>query len=189
MTNIDSLKIYSTNELNQLGYHSNLLTELTRQNQLTRVQRGFYIVNDGLDELAMIVQLFPEGILCLSSALYFYDYLDHVPMRHTIAVTKNNNRYKYRHSDLNLKAYFRDDKYINVGVDLNGYKGHLIKVYDRERTICDCIRRRKLISTKEYKQAIQSYIADPNKNMSRLREYGELFRISEKLEFLFEVWI
>lgn len=188
MNEIESSRIYSSSELNQLGYSSNALTDLTRHNELTRLQRGFYVVGQHDDMLSMIIQLFPEVILCLNSALYFYGYLSERPAVFALAVHKNHNRYRYQHSNLPIRAYFRDDKYIDLGASLKMYHGQLIMVYDKERTICDCLRRKSLLSKKEYQRAIQSYLKDPEKDIERLKNYSKILKIDKKINFLIDVW-
>ncbi|MDD2592365.1 MAG: hypothetical protein PHP11_05940 [Erysipelotrichaceae bacterium] len=189
MTIFEPNKVYSANQLNKLGFTSNHLTMLISQNELIRLQRGYYVVNIDIDQFLAIIQLYPEAIVCLHSALYHYDYLDALPNIHTIAVSKANNRYKYKHNQIRLKAYFRDDKYINLGVKTSNYKGVDFQIYDKERTIIDCIRRKKLLSANTYKQAIQKYINDPDKNIDRLRNYAKILRIKDKVDILIEPWI
>jgi len=188
MNEIENSRIYSSSELNQLGYTSNALTDLTRQHEITRLQRGFYTVGQHTDVLSMIIQLFPEVILCLNSALYYYGYLKEKPAIYSLAVHKKHNRYRYQHSDLPIKAYFRDDKYIDLGSSLKMYHGQLVMVYDKERTICDCLRRKSLLSKNEYQYAIQSYLKDPEKDIERLKRYGKILKIDKKINFLIDVW-
>lgn len=184
MTELDVSRIYSYSELNSLGYSSNALTDLIRSNKMTRVQRGFYALKKDTDDLFNVIQLFPEGIICLESALYYYGYLKEIPNVQTIAVHKSHNRYKYSHSNLALKAYFRDDKYIDLGVIEGTYQGLNCLVYDKERTLCDCIRRSSLLTEEVYKKAIKEYINDSDKDLERLRKYAKELRITDKIEFL-----
>ena len=185
MTELELSHVYSYAELNSLGYSSNTLTNLTRMNKLTRIQRGFYALKNE-DILYSTIQLFPEGIICLESALYYYGYIKNKPEILTIAVDKSHNRNKYKHHGLAIKAYFRDDKYIKLGCISLNYLGLNFFIYDKERTICDCIRRKELISERSYKTAIKSYINDKDKDLNRLRKYAKELRIEKKVEFLIE---
>lgn len=188
MTELEYSRIYSANELNHLGFSSNALTDLIRNKKLTRIKRGFYALGSD-DPLLSVVQLFPEGILCLESALYYHGYLSKMPDVLSIAVGKNNNRHKYAHSTLPLKAYFRDDKYIRLGVMRGEYRESLCYVYNKERTICDCIRRRSLISDECYRRAMQMYAADPDKDLERLLLYAKVLHIEKKVRLLVDSFL
>ncbi|MEA5026299.1 hypothetical protein SDC9_121737 [bioreactor metagenome] len=189
MIEIENFRLYSANELNRLGYSSNSLTDLTRQKAITRLQRGFYIIDDEFDELELIIQLFPESILCLNSALYYYGYLQTKPREYAVAVDKSHNRNKYRHNSLPLKAYFRDDKYIRLGLHQSSYRGRTINIYDRERTICDCIRRKNLLDHQTYQAAIKGYVGDTAKDINRLLTYASILKIQKKVELIMEAWL
>ena len=188
MTELDISKVYSSTELNSMGLSSNALTNLIREQKMTRIQRGFYALKE-MDALSLTIQLFPEGILCLETALYYHGYLNEMPATINIAVAKNNNRNKYRHNSLPLKAYFRDDKYINLGVIRGEYNDNICLVYNRERTICDCIRRRDLISAEAYRTALRKYAEDPEKDLELLMKYARELRIEKKLALLVDSFL
>ncbi len=188
MTELEFSRVYTSTELNLLGFSSNALTDLIRNKKITRVQRGFYALRRE-DDLLTIIQMFPEGILCLESAMYYHGYLSEIPEIWPIAVGKNNNRNKYSHSTLPLKAYFRDDKYIRLGVMRGEYKDNLCYVYNKERLICDCIRRKDLLSEATYRCAMQKYAADPDKDLERLMEYARELRIEKKVKLLVDSFL
>ena len=188
MTELEFSRVYTANELNQLGFSSNTLTNLIRNNQITRLQRGFYTLKRE-DTLSSVIQMFPEGILCMESALYYHGYLSEEPSVHKIAVGKNNNRNKYKHNTLPLQAYFRDDKYINVGVIRGEYNDNLCNVYNKERTICDCIRRKVLIDDETYRLALSKYAQDPEKDLEKLMEYAKILHIEQKVKLLVDSFL
>lgn len=189
MTIIQNKGIYSTNYLNNLGYTSNHLTKLIRSKKITRIKHGYYTLDPNIEQFSQIIALYPEAIICLRSALYWYGYIKEKPEIDTIAVSKAHNRYKYQKANLNLKAYFRDDKYINLGIKKMYHENLPFYIYDKERTICDCLRRKDLLDPEEYKQAIKAYLDDPSKNIERLSNYASILRIKKKIDFLLEVWL
>ncbi|MDI6638551.1 MAG: hypothetical protein QME82_06555 [Bacillota bacterium] len=62
-------------------------------------------------------------------------------------------------------------------------------MYDRERTICDVIRHAAKLDVETVNKAIQAYVRDGRKNITRLMEYARRFRIQRKVHDLVGVWL
>ena len=65
--------------------------------------------------------------------------------------------------------------------------GSTVRAYDRERTICDLIRRRTNTDPAVFRQAIQSYARSKNKNLVRLSEYSKAMNIESRVREVMEV--
>ena len=72
-------------------------------------------------------------------------------------------------------------------VEVISPQGAKIRVYDRERTICDLIRDRKKVDMQLYSNALNVYFKSREKNIRKLMKYGKAFRITEELEKYMEV--
>ena len=64
--------------------------------------------------------------------------------------------------------------------------GSSIRLYDKERRICDLIRDRKHTDMQIYSQAIKEYF-NHQPNMRKLLKYGRQFGIEEKIRTYSEV--
>lgn len=65
-------------------------------------------------------------------------------------------------------------------------QGAEIKLYDKERCLCDLIRNKEQIDMQLYTQAIKDYFkAKPNNR--KLLKYGKLFGIEDKIRTYIEV--
>lgn len=62
-----------------------------------------------------------------------------------------------------------------------------ITVYDRERCICDIIRRRKQTDPQIFIQAVRGYFASKDRDNIRLLEYARIFNIEEKVQEYMEI--
>ncbi len=185
MTELENSRIYTSTELNSLGYYSNLLTKMIREKTLIRLQRGFYLY-EKTDELSCAIQMYPEAILCLETALFVYGWIDTLPNTISLAVHKRENRAKYSHSSLSVRAYFRDDKYIDLGVVEKEYRGLKCLIYDRERTLIDCLRKKKDLDPEVFRKAVKGYAEDEKKDLKKLREYARILRVEEKMGLLID---
>ena len=67
--------------------------------------------------------------------------------------------------------------------------GHEIRIYDKDRVICDCLRYRKKMDKEIFNKAIQNYIADPEKSIPKLLEYAGPLRVKNIAKDLIGVWL
>lgn len=72
-------------------------------------------------------------------------------------------------------------------------KGQLIlsdvRIYDRDRTICDVLRNMNKMDREIFNKAIQGYVKDPKKNVPNLMEYAKVLRVQKKVKELIGVWL
>lgn len=64
-----------------------------------------------------------------------------------------------------------------------------IRIYDRDRTICDILRNMNRMDKEVFNKAIQSYVKDPQKNIPNLMEYAKVLRVQKKVKDLIGVWL
>ena len=67
--------------------------------------------------------------------------------------------------------------------------GHDIRIYDKDRVICDCLRYRNKMYKEIFNKAIQNYINDPGKSIPKLLEYAEPLRVKKIAKELIGVWL
>ena len=65
--------------------------------------------------------------------------------------------------------------------------GHLVPVYDKERTLCDILRNRKNVDKQILQDALKSYSKRQDKDLRRLMSYAETFRVKSILKPYLEV--
>ena len=59
--------------------------------------------------------------------------------------------------------------------------GNLVKVYDKERCICDLIKDRKKYEIQLYQTVIKEYMSSKEKNLSRLIEYAVKLGVRDEM--------
>ena len=67
--------------------------------------------------------------------------------------------------------------------------GNPVRIYDKERTICDCMRYMGKMNREIFNKAIQGYIMDSEKNIPRLLEYAKKLRVMQKVKMIIGVWM
>ena len=158
---------------------------------ILRVKRGYYQLAhmDEPNEAALIAKLFPEAILCMDTALFHYGYSDRTPLEWTMAVSRNISKSRFNLTYPFVKPYYVDGKYLNVGISEENIDNVKIKIYDRERTICDCLKHKNKMDGEMFGKAIQAYLNDPQKNIKNLAAYAKQLRVYQKAQDLIGVWL
>ena len=179
-----------TGELRKLGFHSRKIAGLVDKGVLAKIKTGVYEMGSEVvpDEI-MLMKLFPTAVIYLESALLHYGYTDRIPTTWQIAVDKNIAKSQFRISYPPVTPFYLGGRYIDIGKTEYEMKGTLIRIYDKERTVCDTLRYANKLDREVFNTAIQRYVNDKEKNISRLMEYAKILRVTKKVKSYFGVWL
>ena len=158
---------------------------------ILRVKRGYYQLAhmDEPNEGALIAKLFPEAILCMDTALFHYGYSDRTPLEWNMSVGRNISKSRFNLDYPFVKPYYVDEKYLNIGASEENIGNVKMKIYDRERAICDCLKHKNKMDSEMFGKAIQAYLNDPQKNIKNLAVYAKQLRVYQKAQDLIGVWL
>lgn len=182
--------ILKTAELNALGLSSRQIKRLLDRGEISKIKQGYYELADEVNpEEIIIARLFPEAVIFLESALLHYNYTDRIPKAWQIAVDRNSEKSKYKIDYPLIEPYYQDPKYLNIGVLTFEVQGFSIRIFDRDRTMCDVMRYEKKLEKEVFSNAVMRYIKDPKKNIRQLFEYAEVFNITKKIQSQIGKWL
>ena len=158
---------------------------------IEKVRTGYYqwIDPDNLSEVVTITRLFPDGILCMDTALRHYGYSDRTPVQWHIAVSKYSNRTRFKIDYPFVKPYYVAPEILEIGLCEQEIDGNKVKMYDKERVICDCLRYRNKMDKEVFNKAIQGYVSDTGKSIPKLMEYSVPLRCQKLVKDLIGVWL
>ena len=125
----------------------------------------------------------------MDTALRHYGYSDRTPGEWHIAVDRNSNRSRFHIDYPFVRPYYTDTDLLNIGVCEQTIDGVTVKMYDKERVICDCLRNRHKMDKELFNKAIQGYVADTSKSIPRLMEYAGPLRCTAAVKDLIGVWL
>ncbi len=164
---------------------------LLKEGIIEKVRTGYYqwVDNDNLSEAATVIRLFPDGVLCMDTALRHYGYSDRTPAEWHVAVNKYSNRTRFHIDYPFVKPYFVAPELLELGLCEQNIDGNTVKMYDKERVICDCLRYRNKMDKELFNKAIQNYINDTTKSISKLMEYASKLRCTAPAKNLIGVWL
>lgn len=64
-----------------------------------------------------------------------------------------------------------------------------VRIYDRDRTICDVLKNMSKMDKEIFNKAVQGYVHDPKKNIPNLMVYAKKLRVQKKVKELIGVWL
>ena len=167
------------------------IQQLIHEGYIEKVRYGYYqwVDPDDFSEVAMINRLFPDAILCMDTALRYYGYSDRIPGSWHLAVSKDSGKSRFKIDYPFVKPYYMEPSVLELGLTTGEMDGHGIRIYDKDRVICDCLRYRNKMDKEIFNKAIQSYINDPGKSIPKLLEYAEPLRGRKIAKDLIGVWL
>lgn len=159
---------------------------------IERLKQGVYRqisqANEPLSELVEVSKLVPKGVICLLSALSYYELTTYNPWEYQIAIHRGGK--KPRLPDYPpIKIIYLADTQFKVGVEDVYVDGSIVKIYNREKTICDIVRYREKIGIDLMKEGLRNYLQSPYKNITKLVSYADQLRIRTVLQKYLEVLI
>ncbi|MEY8304857.1 type IV toxin-antitoxin system AbiEi family antitoxin domain-containing protein [Anaerosalibacter bizertensis] len=182
--------VLKTSELNALGLSSRQIKKLVDSGDITRIKRGYYELSDNIyPEEAVIARLFPDAVIFLESALMHYGYTDRIPLAWQIAVDRDSEKSQYKIDYPLIEVFYIEPKLLEIGLDVIQVEEVEIKIFNRDRTICDVLRYENKLEREVFTNAIKRYIKDPKKNVRNLFEYAEKFNIKNKVQTYIGVWL
>ncbi len=166
----------------RLGVPEHIVYEMSEKGELIKEARGLYRLADrdllGNSDFIQVSLLVPKGIICLISALYFYEITTQIP--HSVYIALPQNVGKPRLAYPPLEVFWVTNSLHSVGVDVHVLDGVKIKIYDLEKTIADCFKFRKRIGEEVALEALKDYVSRPKLDIHKLLEYAKINRV-EKL--------
>ena len=167
------------------------LQKLIQQGCVEKVRYGYYqwVDYDDFSEVGTVVRLFPDAILCMDTALRYYGYSDRTPAEWHLAVSKDSGKSRFKIDYPFVKPYYIEPSLLEIGLTTGEVDGHKVRIYGKDRLMCDCLRYRNKMDKEIFNKAIQNYIADPGKSVPKLLEYAEMLRVKKTAKDLIGVWL
>lgn len=182
--------LIKTSQLYEFGVEYRQIQKLVEEGLLERVKNGYYGMSfQEKDEESMIAGLFPDGVLCLDSALYYYHYIQEKPYCWHIAVDKNTSKSRFQMDYPLVQPYYVEPEVLKMGVKTLQLKGGTIGIYDKERLICDCLKFEDKLDREVLQNALRCYLREPVKDIQKLLEYAKARRVIQKVQNRIGVWL
>ena len=177
----------TTKELDENNINRYFLTKMIERKQINRISRGYYgLVDYNSDEYYKIISMSERAVFSMNTALYLHNLSDRTPLIFDITVPYYYGGSLRKNNKVNL--HFVKNSILNLGkIEITSPFGMKIKVYDKERTICDIVKNRNNMDMEIFSKAIKNYIKSSDKNLNKLMKYAKELKIEKKMKEYMEV--
>jgi len=173
-----------------LGIDYRRILDFVESNDVIRIKNGYYTYGiERFSEEALVSKLFPDGVLCMESALHAYGYISRKPFGFHIAVDKNTSKSRFKLDYPKVIPYYTEPEVLKIGASTIQYEGNEFQIYDKDRLICDCLKYESKMNREDFKEAVQAYIKDEDKDISALMEYARERKVVKRVQSLIGVWL
>lgn len=170
--------VYSYKEIINKYQSRNELNKALEENQIYKLEHGIYSNEKIVDPLILYSKKYPNAIITMDSAFYFYHLTDVIPNKIHLATDRKSSIIK------NEKIFqiFIPKEILNAGKITLDIQGGTINIYNKERLLIELIRKRNQIPFDYYKEIISNYREIAHElDMYKIEEYLSLFKNGDNL--------
>lgn len=171
-------------DLEPLGIPRVTLTRLVRSGALTRVGRGLYALPDRkITEnaaLAEVSRRYPQGIVCLLSALRFHDLTTQSPFEVWLGIPNKARVPRIDYPPLRIVRLSGHG--LVAGIEEHKVEGVRVKVTGVTRTVVDCFKFRNKIGLDVALEALREAWTEKRVGIDDLWRLAQTFRVANVMK-------
>lgn len=186
----DQNGLVKTSQITDLGIDYRRILHFVDEGMLKRVKSGYYTTKywDGSEE-DLITEMFPDGILTMENALYYYGYLEKRPYGWSIAISKNTSKSRFKLDYPKVFPYYCEPQVLEMGTSRIRLGEKEIGIYTKDRLICDCLKYQEKMDREDFKKGVLSYINDDGKDVAALMDYARKRKVLKKVQTMIGIWL
>ena len=170
-----------TNEAINKGVHPRTLYAMRDAGLLERLDRGLYRLADlpplSNPDLIRTAEKIPRGVICLISALHFYDITTQIPHTVSIAMSRGTEPPRLDHPPVRL--YWFSGEAFTAGVETHRIDNTPVQVYSAEKTLADCFKYRNKIGMDTVLEGLTLYRDQYRPKPRKLIGYAKVCRVEK----------
>lgn len=179
----------TTEQLMCQGIPFSRINEWLSSGRIEKVDRGVYALpNAKRDELALIQYRYDRCIFSGITALSIHGLSDHISESYHVTFPQGYNPSSLKDCGWNLSITRSLPKIYDLGATtVTNEQGNEIRVYNRERSLCDILRG-KGMPPFIVKTAMRRYFNTPDRDVDLLRSYSEKLHVKDRMESFIELY-
>ncbi len=182
--------IVKKSQLNELGIDYRRILDFVEKGDLVRIKNGYYTVRlSDFSEEGLIAALFPDCVLNLESALYIYQYIGRKPYSWKLSVDKNTSKSRFHLDYPQVVPLYAEPKILETGVQKISFGGAEMKIFEKERLVCECLKYEDKMERELFKEGLLSYIREPRKDVAKLMQNARERKVVKKVQTMIGVWL
>ncbi len=129
---------------------------------------------------------YPLAIFSHETSLYLLGLANREPSQYSVTLKSGTNASGL--SNQGVKVYKVKEDLFDMGVDARkSPAGHMLRVYNPERTLCDLMRSKQNIEIQDLQSAFKAYVRLKEKNIPLLMRYAKSLSVEKMVRQYLEV--
>ena len=169
------------NELRGASFQTRDIARLVHEGKIEKIKAGLYKlpgiitsvnINSSLIEISHAV---PRGVIALASALAHYELITFVPMEVYVAIPMSDKPPKVDYPP--IRFFYYPERFFRAGIEVIRTHAGTVRMYNREKSICDMFRYRDKLGENIALEALKNYLRLKDSNIKKLSEYAVVCRV------------
>lgn len=180
--------IVTTKQIEEAGIYRGIIGHFVENGLLVKERKGIYsVVDEYPDEYLLLQNRSEKMIFSYGTALYLWGKSDRVPHVIDVSVPQGFNGSRILRDNNKVRFHYVQKDRWNIGItETKTSLGNIVKLYDRERCICDLLILKKEVDKQLYIQAVKEYFSG-NFDARKILKYAKVFHIEDKVRDYMEV--
>lgn len=166
------------------GFQTRTISKALKDNIIEKIKPGLYKLFDyDWDENSSFIDIYnvkKEAVICLSSALHYYNLSTINPEVIHVAVPHNTARFTIDYPP--VKVFFYSNSTYPLEINTVKVGKSNFNIYSIEKTLCDSFRYRTKIGEDIFLEALKNYLNLPIFNLNKLYQIAKQCKIDKKIE-------
>lgn len=117
------------------------------------LEKGVYSDRESEPEFAIILMKYPNAIITLNSAFYYYGLSNRVPDKYYLATERGTSGIR----DPRVAQIFENSGKLHLGEISAKYNDCSFRIYDKERMLVELLRHKNQLPFDYYKEVLRNY--------------------------------
>jgi predicted transcriptional regulator of viral defense system len=175
--------ILRTSELLDSGIHPRTIYQMREKGELIELSRGVFKLADlppiENSDLIAVGKRVPNGVICLISALSFYNLTDEVPHEVYLAIERGRSTPNIDYPPTRIFHFSAST--FSAGVETHDLEANIVKIFAPEKTIADCFKFRNKIGLEVAIEALKRCLAKKG-SRAKIIEFAKKCRVAEVIK-------
>jgi predicted transcriptional regulator of viral defense system len=166
-------------DLKAEGFHTRKIASALEEGLCEKIKPGLYkLVDYPWNEASSLVDVCrakESAVICLSSALEYYGLTTFSPKAITVAVPHNTDKFVLKYPP--IQVFYFPLRFYKAGIEKIETPHGPLRIYNKEKTICDMFRYRKRLGEDLALEGLKNYLKYPTSRVHKLQQYAEILKV------------
>ncbi|MFH1728760.1 MAG: type IV toxin-antitoxin system AbiEi family antitoxin domain-containing protein [Pseudomonadota bacterium] len=170
----------TTTEILRNGISYSQIKFHIKTGQIEQIKRGLYRIKNDIysndQDFMDVCKAIPKSVICLYSALHYYELTTFVPIDVMIAIPQG-----YHTPQLNfppVQVFHFSKKQYEAGIEKVSIKNNSFRIYSPEKSICDAFRFRRKLGDDTAKEVLYNYLKTEKMNLKKLMDQARICKMA-----------